>query len=64
MTIMNKDRILVITIVALLLLGVSFLCVSIFGNDKGSQHPLPIALSCIFSANALIMVRNKKKNRN
>lgn len=58
---MNKDRILVITIVALLFLGVSFLCVSMFGDNQENHHPLPIAMCCIFSANTLIMVRNKKK---
>ncbi len=58
---MNKDKILVIAIVALLLLGISFLCVSMFGDNQENHHPLPIAMCCIFSANTLIMVRNKKK---
>lgn len=58
---MNKDKLLVIAIVALLLLGISFLCVSMFGDNQENHHPLPIAMCCIFSANTLIMVRNKKK---
>lgn len=58
---MNKDKILVIAIVALLLLGISFLCVSMFGDNQENHHPLPIAMCCIFSANTLIMVRNNKK---
>ena len=60
---MNKDKILVIVISALLLLGVTFLCISMFGEKQDNHHPLPIAMSCIFAANALIIARNKKKKQ-
>lgn len=58
---MNKDRIIVIAIVALWIVGVTFLCISMFGEKQNNHHPLPIAMSCIFAANALIIARNKKK---
>ena len=60
---MNKDKFLVAVIAILLLLGVIFLCLSMFGENQENHHPLPIALSCIFSANALVIVRNKKRNK-
>lgn len=60
---MNKDKFLVIVIVTLLLLGVIFLCISMFGENQGNHHPLPIALCFVFSANALVMVRLKKMNK-
>ena len=60
---MNKDKFLVIVIVTLLLLGVIFLCISMFGENQENLHPLPIALCCVFSANALVMVRLKKMNK-
>ena len=56
---MNKDKLLVIAIVALLLLGISFLCVSMFGDNQENHHPLPIAMCCILSVNALLLVKNK-----
>ena len=60
---MNKDRIIVIAIVALWIVGVTFLCLSRFGEKQDNHHPLPIAMSCIFAANALIIARNKKKKQ-
>ena len=60
---MNKDRIIVIAIVALWIVGVTFLCISMFGEKQDNHHPLPIAMSCIFAANALIIARNKKKKQ-
>ena len=56
---MNKDKILVIVISALLLLGVTFLCISMFGDNQENHHPLPIAMCCILSVNALLLVKNK-----
>ena len=60
---MNKDKFLVAVIAILLLLGVIFLYLSMFGENQENHHPLPIALCCIFSANALVIVRNKKRNK-
>ena len=60
---MNKDKMFVIVVVVLLVLGVVFLCISMFGDNQENHHPLPIALCCIFSANALVIVRNKKRNK-
>ena len=60
---MNKDKFLVAVIAILLLLGVIFLCLSMFGENQEDHHPLPIALCCIFSANSLVIVRNKKRNK-
>ena len=60
---MNKDKFLVAVIAILLLLGVIFLCLSMFGENQEDHHPLPIALCCIFSAKALVIVRNKKRNK-
>ena len=60
---MNKDKFIVAVIAILLLLGVIFLCLSMFGENQENHHPLPIALCCIFSANALVIVRNKKRNK-
>ena len=60
---MNKDRIIVIAIVALWIVGVTFLCISMFGEKQDNHHPLPIAMSCIFAANAHIIARNKKKKQ-
>ena len=60
---MNKDKFLVAVIAILLLLGVIFLCLSMFGENQENHHPLPIALCCIFSANGLVIVRNKKRNK-
>lgn len=60
---MNKDKFLVAVIAILLLLGVIFLCLSMFGENQENHHPLPIALCCIFSANALVIVKNKKRNK-
>ena len=60
---MNKDRIIVIAIVALWIVGVTFLCISMFGEKQDNHHPLPIAMSCIFAANALIIAKNKKKKQ-
>ena len=60
---MFKDKFLVAVIAILLLLGVIFLCLSMFGENQENHHPLPIALCCIFSANALVIVRNKKRNK-
>ena len=56
---MNKDIIFVIVVVVLLVLGVVFLCISMFGDNQGNLHPLPIAMCCILSANALLLVKNK-----
>ena len=66
---MNKDKFLVAVIAILLLLGVIFLCLSMFGENQENHHPLPIAMCCILSANALLLVKNKnnkskeRKNR-
>ena len=60
---MNKDRIIVIAIVALWIVGATFLCISMFGEKQDNHQPLPIAMSCIFAANALIIARNKKKKQ-
>ena len=61
---MNKDKIFVIVVVALWVLGVIFLCISMFGDNQENHHPLPIAMCCILSANALLLVKNKKKKKN
>ena len=60
---MNKDKVLVIVISTLLLLGVTLLCISMFGENRENHHPLPIAMCCIFSANALVVARNSKRNK-
>lgn len=60
---MNNDRCLNIVIVMLLVLGVAFLAVSIFGDNQSDHHPLPIALSCVFSANMLVVARNMMRKR-
>ena len=60
---MNKDKMFVIVVVVLWVLGVVFLCISMFGDNQENHHPLPIALCCIFSAKALVNVRNKKRNK-
>ena len=60
---MNKDKFLVAVIAILLLLGVIFLCLSMFGENQENHNPLPIALRCILSAKALVIVRNKKRNK-
>ena len=56
---MNKDKMFVIVVVVLLVLGVVFLCISMFGDNQGNHHPLPIAMCCILSATALLLVKNK-----
>ena len=61
---MNKDKIFVIVVVALWVLGVIFLCISMFGDNQENHHPLPIAMCCILSANALLLVKNKKNKKN
>ena len=60
---MNKDKLLVAAAVPLLLLCTAFLCLSLFGENQAGRHRLPVALCCIFSANALVMARNLKKRR-
>ena len=60
---MNKDKMFVIVVVVLLVLGVVFLCISMFGENRDNHHPLPIAMCCIFSANALVVARNIKRNK-
>ena len=50
----------VIVVVVLWVLGVVFLCISMFGDNQENHHPLPIAMCCILSANALLLVKNKK----
>ena len=60
---MNKDKMFVIVVVVLLVLGVVFLCISMFGENRDNHHPLPIAMCCICSANALIVARNIKRNK-
>ena len=60
---MNKDRILVILIIVMLIAGIVCLGYSIFGEKQDGNHPLPIALACIFVANSLIIVRNRKKEK-
>lgn len=58
---MNKDRLLVILIIVMLIAGIVCLGFSMFGEKHDGNHPLPIALACIFVANSLIIVRNRKK---
>ena len=60
---MNKDRILVILIIVMLIAGIVCLGFSMFGEKHDGNHPLPIALACIFVANSLIIVRNRKKEK-
>ena len=60
---MNKDKFLVAVSAILLLLGVIFLCLSMFGENQENHNPLPIALCGIFSAKALVIVGNKKRNK-
>ena len=60
---MNKDKILIIVISILLILGVTFLCISMFDENRVNHHPLPIAMCCICSANALVVARSIKRNR-
>ena len=55
---MNKDKMFVIVVVVLLVLGVVFLCISMFGDNQENHHPLPIAMCCILSVNALLLVKN------
>ena len=50
----------VIVVVVLWVLGVVLLCISMFGDNQENHYPLPIAMSCILSANALLLVKNKK----
>ena len=49
----------VIVVVVLWVLGVVLLCISMFGDNQENHHPLPIAMCCILSANALLLVKNK-----
>ena len=56
---MNKDKMFVIVVVVLLVLGVVFLCISMFGDNQENHHSLPIAMCCILSVNALLLVKNK-----
>lgn len=60
---MNKDRLLVILIIVMLIAGIVCLGFSMFGEKHDGNHPLPIALACIFVANSLIIVRNRKKEK-
>ena len=60
---MNKDRLLVILIIVMLIAGIVCLGFSMFGEKHDRNHPLPIALACIFVANSLIIVRNRKKEK-
>ena len=60
---MNKDRLLVILIIVMLIAGIVCLDFSMFGEKHDGNHPLPIALACIFVANSLIIVRNRKKEK-
>ena len=57
---MNKDKMFIIVVVVLWVLGVVLLCISMFGDNQENHYPLPIAMSCILSANALLLVKNKK----
>ena len=61
---MNKDKLLVISIASLLVVGLVFLCISMFGEKRDGNYPLPVALASIFVANSLVLVRNKKRNKN
>ena len=60
---MNKDKLLIISIASLLIFGVVFLGISMFGEKRDDNHPLPIALACIFIANSLALVRNRKRKQ-
>lgn len=60
---MNKDRILVILKIIMLIAGIVCLGYSMFGEKQDGNHPLPIALGCICVANSLIIVRNRKKEK-
>ena len=61
---MNKDKLMVISIASLLVVGLLFLYISMFGEERDGNYPLPVALACIFVANSLVLVRNKKRNKN
>ena len=56
---MNKDKMFVIVVVVLWVLGVVLLCISMFGDNQENHDPLPIAMCCILSVNALLLVKNK-----
>lgn len=59
---MNKDRFFIVVVATLLVIGVTFLCISLFGN-RDEHHLLPIAMACICSANALIVAINIKRKK-
>ena len=58
---MNKDRIFVIAITTLLIIGTILLCISMFGEERNDTHLLSLAMSCICVANVLVVYRNGKK---
>ena len=60
---MNKDRLLVILIILLLIAGIVCLGFSIFGEKHDGNHPLPIALACVFVANSLVIMRNRNNKK-
>lgn len=60
---MNKDKLLVGAIIILLIVGVVCICLSMMHEDKSSNYPLPIALACVFVANSLIVLRNRRNRR-
>ena len=60
---MNKDKLLVGAIIVLLIVGVVCICLSMMHEDKNSNYPLPIALACVFVANSLIVLRNRRNRR-
>lgn len=60
---MNKDKLLVGAIIVLLIVGVVCICLSMMHEDKSSNYQLPIALACVFVANSLIVLRNRRNRR-
>lgn len=59
----KKDLILAITIAVLLIAGVLLLCISMFGTPAPNHHPLPISMSCIVVANALVVYKSHKNQK-
>ncbi|MDD3362273.1 MAG: hypothetical protein PHW34_11440 [Hespellia sp.] len=57
------DRLFLIASIILLIVGVVFLCVSIFGNYK-TTTPLAISLGCILLSNFLNVIKQIKNKKN
>lgn len=59
----KQDLFLAITIAVLLIAGVLLLCISMFSTPAPNHHPLPIAMSCIVVANALVVYKGYKNQK-